>query len=112
MFVSSLGSPHVPYARFQTALRAGDLLFIRRHADGLTLSLADEAEVCRLIASQDPARLEAASVRWIKRFALQAREERRSDYGLIVSSFDALTLEPALATGQLRALCAARGLDG
>jgi hypothetical protein len=110
MFVSGRPSPHIPYARFEAALRTGDLAFIRRHADGLTLSLADEAEVCRLIAGQDPGRLEAASVRWIKRFAAQARDERRSDYGLIVSSFDALMLEPEVAAGQLRALCAARGL--
>jgi len=104
-------APHIPYARFEAALRVGDLAFIRRHAGGLTLSLADEAEVCRLIAGQDPGRLEAASVGWIKRFAARARGERRSDYGLIVSSFDALTLEPEMGVDQLRALCAARGLD-
>jgi len=92
-------------------LRAGNLAFIRRHAARLTMGLPDAAEVCRLIAEQDPGGLEAASVHWIKRFAGEAVEQERRDYGLIVRAFDTMTAQPVLATGQLVALCAARGLD-
>jgi len=103
--------PHVPYAQFQAMLRAENLAFIRRHAGRITMGLPDEAEVCRLVAEQDPGALEYASVRWIKRFAAEAVEEERRDYGLIVRAFDTMTVQPALAADQLVALCAARRLD-
>jgi len=103
--------PHVPYAQFQAMLRAENLAFIRRHAGRITMGLPDEAEVCRLMAEQDPGALESASVRWIKRFAAEAVEEERRDYGLIVRAFDTMTAQPALAADQLVALCAARRLD-
>jgi hypothetical protein len=105
------GSPHIPYARFQAALRAGQLAFIRRHAGQLTLSLADEAEVCRLIAAQEPGQLEEASAGWIKRYAAEAKDQRRSDYLVILRAFDLLKVEPELAIGQLKALCTVRGLN-
>jgi hypothetical protein len=104
-------APHIPYARFEAALRAGRLEFIQEHAHQFTLDLADEAEVCRLIAEQDPARLETASVQWIKQFAAKASGQRREDYKLILRAFDTMMVEPKLVAGQLRALCAARGLD-
>jgi hypothetical protein len=61
MFVSGCGL-HIPYARFEAALRAGDLGFIRRHAAELTLGPADEAEVRRLISEQEPGELQEDSV--------------------------------------------------
>ncbi len=45
--------PRIPYARFEAALRAGNLAFIQRHREQFTLSLLDEAEVRRLIAEQE-----------------------------------------------------------
>lgn len=102
---------HVPYAQFRAMLEAGNLRFIRRHAKEITMGMPDAVEVCRLIAEQDPASLEAASVQWIRRFAAEAAEQERSDYGLIVLAFDAMAAQPELASGQLGALCAARKLD-
>ncbi len=109
--MEGLGSPHIPYAQFQAMLRAGNLAFIRRNAERITMGLPDAAEVCCLIAEQDPASLEAASVQWIRRFAAEAAEQKRRDYGLIVQAFDAMMVQPELAAGQLVALCAARSLD-
>jgi hypothetical protein len=111
VFVSDRGSPHIPYARFRAALDAGDLPFILAHADRFTLGLLDAVEVCRLVAVRDPGRLEAASVRWIRRFAAEAVEQQRGDYRLIVDAFDAMAFNPDLAAEQLAALCAARGLE-
>ena len=105
------GPSHIPYARFQAALHAQDLAFIQRHSRQLTIGLNDAVEVCRLIAEQQPAQLEEASLHWIWRFAASASEQQRHDYELIVRAFDAFTIQPDLATGQLSALCAARGLD-
>jgi hypothetical protein len=110
MFVSSRGS-HIPYARFKAALQARDLAFILRHADGLTFGLPDAVEVCLLISEQAPERLEAASVRWIRRYAAEASGQLWDDYKLIVEAFDALLGEPELAAGRLLALCSTRGLD-
>jgi hypothetical protein len=110
MFVSNFG-PHIPYARFTAALEAGDLGFILRHADALTFSLADAVRVCLLISERAPERLEAACVRWMRRYAAEAEDQRWDDYGLIVEAFDALPGEPALAADALLALCRARGLD-
>jgi hypothetical protein len=104
-------SLHIPYAQFQAMLRAGNLGFIRRNYARITMGLPDEAEVCRLIAEQEPSSLEPASVRWIKRYAAEAVQEPRDDYGLIVRAFDSMAVQPDLAAEQLVALCAARRLD-
>lgn len=92
-------------------LQAGNLAFIRRNHDRITMGLPDAAAVCRLLAEQDPGALEPASVRWIKRYAAEAVGEPRGDYGLIVRAFDTMTVQPDLAAEQLAALCAARRLD-
>ncbi len=47
---------------------------------------------------------------WIKRYAAEAPGQRRSDYLVIVSAFDSLTVDPERAAGELAALCAARGI--
>lgn len=111
MFVSAIQPAHIPYARFQAMLQAENLVFIRRHLGRITMGLPDEAKVCRLIAEQEPETLESASVQWIKRFAAEATEQERRDYGLIVRAFDTMIAQPVLASEQLIALCAARRLD-
>jgi hypothetical protein len=110
MFVSSHAA-HIPYARFIAALQAGDLAFILRHADGLTFGLPDAVRVCLLISERSPERLEAAYLRWIRRYASEAAAQRWDDYRLIVDAFDDLQSEPGLAADRLLSLCRARGLD-
>ena len=106
MFVSS--EPHLPYARIEAAIRAGHLSFLTSHVDAL--GLREEIDLCRLLAERRPDQLEAASVRWIKRFATSAKGQRREDYILIVRAFDRLLLAPERSVGELKALCAARGV--
>jgi hypothetical protein len=89
----------------------GDLAFIRRHRASLTLGLVDEICVAELIASQDPGGLEAHAVECVRLFAVGARGQELEDYIRIVSAFRMLVSQPELATGQLLALCAARGLE-
>jgi len=110
MFVSARRS-HIPYARLTAALHAGDLGFILRHADGFTFGLSDAVRVCRLISERAPERLEAASLRWIRRYAAEASGQQWDDYVLIVDAFGDLRHEPELATSRLLSLCRARGLD-
>jgi hypothetical protein len=110
MFVSSPAS-HIPYARFTAALQAGDLAFILRHADGFTFGLQDALKVCLLISERSPERLEAACLRWIRRYAVEAAGQRLDDYALIVEAFGDLQSEPELAARRLLSLCRARGLD-
>jgi hypothetical protein len=101
--------PHIPYSRIDAAIRAGDLSFLLAHRE--SLSLATDAEMCRLIAEQQPAKLDTVSVEWIRGFAAQAIGQQQSDYARIVEVFDRFSLDPALSASQLVALCAARGIE-
>lgn len=98
---------HIPYARIEAAIKAGHLSFLLTHIDAL--GLREEIDLCRLLAERRPDQLEAASVRWIQRFAASARGQRREDYILIVRAFDRLLLAPERSVGELKALCSARG---
>jgi hypothetical protein len=102
--------PHIPYPRLRAALDAHDLGFIFQHADRLALALPDAVEVLVLIAQQAPERLEAACLRWLRRYAAEAQEQRLEDYGHIIVGLNALSTEPEFATDQLLRLCEERGL--
>jgi hypothetical protein len=54
VFVSASSLPRIPFSRFDAALRAGDLKFIREHRAQFTLSPAVEDEVRELIAEREP----------------------------------------------------------
>lgn len=98
---------HIPYARIEAAIKAGHLSFLLAHVEAL--GLREELDLCRLLAERKPDQLEAASLRWIQRFATSARGQRREDYIHIVRAFDRLSLAPERSVGELKALCAARG---
>jgi hypothetical protein len=101
--------PHIPYSRIDAAIRAGHLSFLLAHID--SLSLPGEAELARLIAAQQPERLEEASVRWIQRFAREARGQELDDYRTIWEAFHRFPVAPDLSASELVALCAARGIE-
>jgi hypothetical protein len=109
MFVSGSG-PHIPYPRVRAALDAEDLGFVLDHGDRITLDLADAVEVLVMIAQQAPERLEAASLRWIHRYAAEARGQELQDYGHIVVGLNALASEPDFGVHELLRLCEQRGL--
>lgn len=102
---------NIPYPIVGQALDSGNLAFFREHSRRIKLSLRDAIVVCLMIADERPAELESASVKWIRRYAEEAKYQRREDYKLIVLAFEAMPLDPELTEGQLNALCAARGLS-
>lgn len=106
MEVSAL---HIPYSRIDAAIRAGHLSFLTAHLE--SLSLATEAEVCRLIVEQQPQKLREATVRWIQRFAREARGQELDDYLRIWQAFHRFPVAPDLSAQELVALCSARGIE-
>ena len=67
--MSSQGSA---YARFQRALKTGNLTLIRNAAGELPqIELADALAVCLAIRDAEPERFERAALRWLARFCLE-----------------------------------------
>ncbi len=71
MFVTSDGSP---YARFRRALGTGNQLLVLAAARELPrVGLDDALRICLVLRDGDPERYDRACVRWLGRFALEAR---------------------------------------
>lgn len=104
-------SSHIPFSRFDAAVAAGDLEFVRRHRRNFTLGLVDDIRIAELTAVKDPAGLEAEVVGCIRRFAAEAIGQTPSDYLQLVTSFQTMAHNQEFATGELLALCAARGIE-
>jgi hypothetical protein len=107
--VSGSGA-HIPYPRVRAAIDASDLGFVLAHGDRINLGLAVAVEVLALFAQQAPDRHEAACLRWVQRYATEARGQQLADYGRIVVACNALTSEAEFATDELVRLCEERGL--
>ena len=108
MFVSSDGSP---YSRFRRALETGNELLVISAARELpTIALRDALRVCLVLRNGDPARYERAAVRWLGRFALEARAVTIGDLRSAAEALDALPDEPQWSMERLQRLCVARGL--
>lgn len=101
---------HIAHPRVRAALDAGDLGFVVRHRERIDFGLAIAVEVLELFARQAPDRLEAACLRWVQRYAAEARGQRLEDYGRIAVACNALRSEPEFATDELVRLCEERGL--
>lgn len=68
------------YGRFRRALQTGNLALVRAAALELpTIRLDDALRVCLLIRDNDPAQYERAALRWVGRFALEARTATLAD---------------------------------
>src|SRR3954447_18755938 len=71
---AAMGSQGSPYARFRTALRAGNPTVVAAAAAEVgQLSLADALAVCLVFLTLDPLRYERPAVRWHARFCLEQR---------------------------------------
>jgi hypothetical protein len=82
-----------PYARFRRALDNGHLAMVRLAAAELPrVALEDALRVCLLIRDQDPEQYERAALRWLGRFALEARSATLAD---VRSAADALARLPS-----------------
>jgi hypothetical protein len=101
-----------PYARFRRALATGNQILVLAAARELPkIALPDALRVCVVLRDGDPARYERAAVRWLGRFALEARGVTIADMRRAAEAFDLMPNEPEEAIGQLSYLCAARGLS-
>ena len=108
MFVTSDGNP---YARFRRALETGNEALVTAAALELPwIALDDALRICLVLRGSDPARYERAAVRWLGRFALEARNVTIDDLRQAANALDALPDRAADAMERLQRLCVARGL--
>jgi len=108
MFVTSDGNP---YARFRRALETGNEALVTAAALELPrIALDDALRICLVLRSGDPRRYERAAVRWLGRFALEARNATIEDLRLAADALDALPQQAAEAMERLQRLCVARGV--
>jgi hypothetical protein len=95
MFVTSDGSP---YPRFQRALKTGNLTIIRAAAAELPrIGLRDALQICLVVRGIDPDRFERAAVRWLGRFALEARGVTIDAIQTAAAALDAMPDQPERA---------------
>jgi hypothetical protein len=108
MFVTSHGNP---YPRFQRALKTGNLTLIRAAAAELPrIGLRDALEICLVMRDKKDHRFERAAVRWIARFALEARDVTLEAIQTAVAALNAMPDQPERAMATLGNLCAQYGV--
>lgn len=110
MFVTSDGSA---YNRFRRALETGNELLVLTAAKELPqVSLADALRVVLLFRDSEPERYERACVRWLGRFALEARDVTIDALRAAADALDALPERAGEGMERLQALCVAHGVSG
>lgn len=108
MFVTSEGSP---YSRFRRALDSGNELLVIATARELPrVGLEDALRICLLIRGGDPDRYERAAVRWLGRFALEARNVTIDTLRRAAEALDTLRDRPTDGMEQLQRLCLEHGV--
>jgi hypothetical protein len=108
MFVSSDGSP---YARFRRALKTGNEALVVAAALELPhVALDDALQICLVLRNGDPERFERAAVRWLGRFALEARAVTIEDVREAARALDELPERAPDAMERLARLCVAHGV--
>jgi hypothetical protein len=101
--VSDAGSP---YARFQRALKTGNLLIIRAAAAELpVIKLEDALQVCVLLRDREPERYERAAVRWLGRYCVERPDVTLADVEHVRGAFALMRRDPAGALEILQAVC-------
>jgi hypothetical protein len=99
------------YARFQRALRLGQLDQIRDAAAELPrVDIVDALAVCLLMSAQRDPRYDRAATRWLARFALERPNVSLADVREAVAALNALPANPVAARQSLAALCTTHGL--
>lgn len=99
------------YARFRRALATGNEALVLAAARELPqIALNDALRICLVLRGADPVRYERAAVRWLGRFALEARGVTIEDLRLAADALDALPERAAEAMERLQRLCVARGV--
>jgi hypothetical protein len=110
MFV--LTSDGSSYTRFRRALTTGNLNLIQAAAAELPrVGLPDALEVCLLMRDQDGRRFERAAVRWLGRFALEARNVMIEALERAAAALRTMPHSPDLAMEALSQLCLEHGVE-
>jgi hypothetical protein len=100
-----------PYARFRRALETGNELLVLSTARELPqIALDDALRICLVLRDGDPRRYERAAVRWLGRFALEARAVTIRDLRAAAAALDALPTRAGEAMEQLQQLCVVCGV--
>ena len=100
-----------PYARFRRALATGNATLVTAAALELPrIALDDALRICLVFRDGDRDRYERAAVRWLGRFALEAREVTIDELRSAADALDALPVRPLDAMEQLQRLCIRHGL--
>jgi hypothetical protein len=100
-----------PYARFRRALNTGnEALVIAAALELPQVALDDALRICLVLREGDAGRYERAAVRWLGRFALEARGVTIGDLQLAAEALEALPRRAADAMEQLQQLCLAHGV--
>jgi len=99
------------YVRFRRALETGNAALVIAAAQELPrVALDDALTICLVFRDGDPERYERAAVRWLGRFALEARGVTVAAIRRAADALDALPERPDEAMGQLHYLCVAHGI--
>lgn len=108
MFVTSDGNP---YARFKRALETGNAALVTAAALELPqVALDDALRICLVLRGAEPERYERAAVRWLGRFALEARGVTIEDLRIAADALATLPERAAEAMERLQRLCLTRGV--
>jgi len=100
-----------PYTRFRRALDTGNEALVTAAALELPrIALEDALRICLVLRSGDPDRYERAAVRWLGRFALEAREVRIDDLRQAAEALAVLPQRATEAMERLQRLCVAHGV--
>jgi hypothetical protein len=101
-----------PYTRFRRALEAGNEMLVLATARELPhIALDDALQICLVLRGGDRARYERAAVRWLGRFALEARGLTIADLRAAANALDALPARANDALERLQRLCLEHGLS-
>lgn len=101
-----------PYTRFRRALETGNETLVFAAARELpSIKLDDALRICLLLRDGDRDRYERAAVRWLGRFALEARGVTIDALRQGADALEALPERAAEAMERLQGLCVEHGLD-
>jgi hypothetical protein len=110
--ICSHGRPRTAYGRFLRALDSGNEVLILSAARQLPrVALNDALRICLVLRDGDPDRYERAAVRWLGRFALEARDVTVNAIRGAAEALDDLPDQPAEAMERLQRLCIVHGLS-
>ena len=100
-----------PFSRFRRALETGNPALVTAAALELPrIALDDALRICLVLRGEDSARYERAAVRWLGRFALEARGVTIDDLRGAADALDSLPRHPVEAMERLQRLCLAHGV--